>query len=217
MSKLFKRVVFIFFISLVTTYAQNQDPEAKLLLRDVKSKINSYKNIRISFKYSLENKEENISQETEGKVTLKENMYTLEILGIKRIFDGYNLYSISYEDEEVTISNYENDEENTISPNNMLSFFNQGYNYTLDIEQNKSGLLIQYIKFTPIDSKSEIKYILLGIEKRTKHIHNLIEIGKNNTKTTLLVTNFDYNLPLKNSYFSFNISEYSNFYINKID
>ena len=139
MSKLFKRVVFIFFISLVTTYAQNQDPEAKLLLRDVKSKINSYKNIRISFKYSLENKEENISQATEGKVTLKENMYTLEILGIKRIFDGYNLYSISYEDEEVTISNYENDEENNSNNKDNKNNENNKTNKTNNTNNKKDS------------------------------------------------------------------------------
>ena len=71
-----------------------------------------------------------------------------------------------------------------------------GYNYTLDIIQNKMGRKIQYIKLIPIDSATEIKYALLGIEIKTKHIYNLIEIGKNNTKTTLNVLEFNVNTPI---------------------
>ena len=37
----------------------------------------------------------------------------------------------------------------------------------------------------PIDSDSEIDHILLGIDIKTYHIHNLIEIGSN--KTPLLL------------------------------
>ena len=65
--------------------------------------MNTYKNIQISFKYVLENEAENIRQETKGKVTLEGDKYVLNILGIQRIFDGKTLYTISPEDEEVTI------------------------------------------------------------------------------------------------------------------
>jgi len=208
-----------FFLVLIGTSvaAQNRDPKAKSLLSEVKSTISGYQNVYISFKYVLENEEENIYQETKGEVTLKEEKYVLDILGIKRIFDGNNLYTISLEDEEVTISSYINEIENTITPNNLLSFFDEGYNYKLDILQNKYGIEIQYIKLTPIDSNSEIKYVLLGIETNSKHIYNLIEIGKNNSRTTLTVLNFKFNIPLLKSFFSFMPSDYPTFYINKID
>ena len=216
MNQILKITFFLLFIG-TSVAAQNHDPKAKSLLSEVKSTISGYENINISFKYILENEEENIYQETKGEVTLKEEKYVLEILGIKRIFDGNNLYTVSLEDEEVTISSYINEIENTITPNNLLSFFDEGYNYKLDILQNKYGIEIQYIKLTPIDSNSEIKYVLLGIDTNSKHIYNLIEIGKNNTRTTLTVLNFKFNIPLLKSFFSFTPSDYPTFYINKID
>jgi len=216
MNQILKITFFLLFIG-TSVAAQNHDPKAKSLLSEVKSIIRGYQNINISFKYVLENEEENIYQETKGEVTLKEEKYVLEILGIKRIFDGNNLYTVSLEDEEVTISSYINEIENTITPNNLLSFFDEGYNYKLDILQNKYGIEIQYIKLTPIDSNSEIKYVLLGIDTNSKHIYNLIEIGKNNTRTTLTVLNFKFNIPLLKSFFSFTPSDYPTFYINKID
>jgi outer membrane lipoprotein-sorting protein len=200
-----------------TIGAQSKDPKAKQLLSEVNEKVNSYDNIQISFKYILENESENIRQETKGKITLEKDKYVLDILGIQRIFDGKTLITISPEDEEVTISNENSDEDDTISPNQLLSFFEEGYNYKLDIIQDKMGRKIQYIKLNPIDSDTEIKYALLGIDIKTKHIYNLIEIGNNNTKTTLVVLDFDTNIPLPQSFFNFDASKYSDYYINNLD
>ena len=215
----FLKINFLLFalISLSTTVAQTKDPKAKQLLSEVNEKVNSYDNIQISFKYVLENESENIRQETRGKVTLQGDKYVLDILGIQRIFDGKTLYTISSEDEEVTISNEYSEEENTISPSQLFSFFESGFNYKMDIIQNKMGQKIQYIKLTPIDSETEIKYALLGIDIKTKHIYNLIEIGENNTKTTLNVLEFNTNTPLSQSFFNFDASKYSDYYINNLD
>ena len=215
----FLKINFLLFalISLSTTVAQTKDPKAKQLLSEVNKKVNSYDNIQISFKYVLENESENIRQETRGKVTLKGDKYVLDILGIQRIFDGKTLYTISSEDEEVTISNEYSEEENTISPSQLFSFFESGFNYKMDIIQNKMGRKIQYIKLTPIDSETEIKYALLGIDIKTKQIYNLIEIGENNTKTTLNVLEFNTNTPLSQSFFNFDASKYSDYYINNLD
>lgn len=215
----FLKINFLLFalLSLSTIVAQTKDPKAKQLLSEVNEKVNSYDNIEISFKYVLENESENIRQETKGKVTLEGDKYVLDILGIQRIFDGKTLYTISSEDEEVTISNENSEEENTISPSQLFSFFESGYNYTLDIIQNKMGRKIQYIKLIPIDSETEIKYALLGIDIKTKHIYNLIEIGENNTKTTLNVLEFNTNTALPQSFFKFDASKYSDYYINNLD
>ena len=208
-------VLLVLFIS-VTIFAQNSS-EAKSLLDEVNAKVKSYKNISIDFKYVLSNSEENISQETRGNVVMQDEKYVLNVLGITRIYDGKTLYSISPEDEEVTISTENIEDENTITPSKMLSFYENGYNYSMDIIQNLNGRKIQYIKLLPINSNSEIKHVLLGIDIKTKHIYNLIEIGSNNTKTTLTVNSFKTNEPLSKTLFTFDESKYKGYYINKID
>ena len=47
------------------------------------------------------------------------------MLGITRIFDGDKLYTISPDDEEVTISSQNPEDETTITPNKMLYFYEE--------------------------------------------------------------------------------------------
>jgi outer membrane lipoprotein-sorting protein len=197
-----------------TTQAQNA---SKKLLDEVSTIVKGYDNISIDFKYVLVNLEENINQETRGNVIMQGDKYLLNILGITRIFDGKTLYSISPEDEEVTISSENSQDENTITPSKMLSFYEDGYNYKMDIVQNINGRKIQYIKLTPIDSNTEINHVLLGIDSNTKHIYTLIEVGANKTKTTLTVNSFKTNEPLSKTLFTFDKVKYKDYYINKID
>ena len=198
------------------SFAQDTD-KAKALLNEVSAKVKSYDNIAIDFKYVLDNAKENINQETRGDVVMQGDKYKLNILGITRIFDGETLYSISPEDEEVTISSENAEDEGTITPSKMLSFYEDGYSYAMDIVQNVKGRRIQLVKLKPIDSNSEIKEVLLGIDSQTKHIYNLIEIGMNGTRTTLTVNSFKTNEQLSKSLFTFDESKYNDYYINKLD
>lgn len=201
----------------ITTFNSFSQNNAQNLLNEVSKKVKTYDNIAIDFKYVLENTAENIKQETRGDVILKQDKYKLNILGITRLYDGEKLYSISPEDEEVTISSQNEDDENSITPSKMLSFYEDGYTYTMDIVQNIKGRKIQLVKLTPIDTNSEIKTIYLGVDSQTKHIYNLITVGKNGTKTILTVNSFKTNAPLSKTLFTFDANKYKDYYVNHLD
>jgi outer membrane lipoprotein-sorting protein len=212
-----KKIFQFTFIFLISFSIQAQDKRAKALLDQVTSKVKSYDNIVIDFKYSLNNPKENINQDSRGNVTMKSNQYLLNFMGITKIFDGKKTYTIVPEDEEITISTVNEEDDNAITPSKMLTFFNSGYKYSMDILQDVRGRKIQYIKLIPISSKDQRKEILLGIDIKTKHIYNLIEMGKKGTKTTLTVNSFKTNQPLSKNQFTFAQSKYPNYYINKLD
>jgi len=199
-------------ISIAT--AQN----AKSLLNEVSAKVKSYDNIQIDFKYNLNNAKENVNQDTRGDVTLSGDKYILNMLGTTRLFDGEKIYSIVPEDEEVTISNYNAAEDKDITPSKMLTFYEKGYTYKMDIKQNVQGRRIQFVKLKPIDSKAEIKDILLGIDAQTKHIYKLIQTHANGTKYTLTVNSFKTDQPLSKTLFIFDNTKYKQdgYYINKL-
>ncbi len=209
-----KFLTIIFTIVSISSFSQNK---AKALLDQVSAKVRSYDNISLDFKYTLENLAEHIKQETRGDVVMQGDKYRLNILGITRLFDGEKMYTISTEDEEVTISSNIETDSDAITPSKMLSFYEDGHTYKMDIEQNIKGRKIQYVKLIPIDSNSEIKQMLLGIDAQTKHIYNLIQTGINGTKTTLTVNSFKTNAPLSKTLFTFDANKYKAYYINNLD
>lgn len=213
-----KKLVLVFVLGVFAYNVSAQNAEkAKKLLDEVSAKVNSYENIQIDFKYQLNNKESNTKQESKGNVTLEGDKYVLNFLGFTKMFDTKKVYTIVPANEEVTITNAENDEEGSLSPSQMLTFYKNGYSYSWDILQNVRGRKIQYIKLVPTDSDSDIKTVLLGIDIKTKHIYNLIETAKNGTNTTLTVNSFKTNQPLSKSLFIFDESKYEDYYIDKND
>ena len=211
-----KKLSIILIALFITSFSQAQD--AKALLKEVSAKAKSYDNISIDFKYNLNNTKENVNQETRGDVTLQGNKYVLNMLGTTRVFDGKNIYTIVPEDEEVTVSAYNANDDKEITPSKMLTFYEKGYTYKMDIEQNVKGRKIQFVKLIPIDSKAEIKDILLGIDVQTKHIYKLIQTDAKGTKYTLTVNSFKTNQPVSKTLFTFDEAKYKKdgYYINKI-
>jgi len=207
--------IFSFFLTISSLKAQN----TQSLLSEVSNKVKSYENIQIDFKYSLENTRENVKQDTRANITLKGDNYVLNMLGVTRIFDGKTIYTIVPEDEEVTISNYSKEEDKSISVSEMLTFYENGYTYKMDIQQNIRGRKIQFIKLSPIDSTTEIKNILLGIDMQTKHIYKLIQIDSSGTNYTITVNSFKTNQPISQNLFIFDEEKYINqgYYINKLE
>ncbi len=210
----------IFFIVVTLSLGlclQAQDKKAKNMLDDVSAKVKSYDNMYIDFKYSLTNEEQNVNQDTRGDVTLMGDKYKLNLMGTTQIYDGQKLYTIVPEDEEVTISTQSPEDSDAITPSKMLTFFNKGYTYKWDIQQNVNGRMIQYIKLTPMDSESEIKQALLGVDEQTKHIYRLIMSQTNGTKITITVNSFKTDQPVPTNLFTFDKAKYPDYYINNLD
>ena len=205
-----KKIILVFTLVLLSnvTFAQNSE-KAKALLEDVYAKVKSYDNIYVDFKYVLNNSEAGINQETRGEVTLQGDKFIGNFFGTTLLYDGSKVYTIIPENEEVTIED-KSDDGSALTPAKMLTFYREGHNYEMDILQNVNGRKIQYVKLTPIDTDSEIKTILLGIDAETKHIYKLIETGKNGTTTTITVNSFKTDQPLSKTLFTFDEAKYKN-------
>ena len=196
--------------------AQN-DTKAQNLISEVLSKVKAYDNIQVEFSYILENTQEKLKQETRGSLSLKDEKYLLNLMGTTQLFDGEKIYTIIPEDEEITVSNYNPENDNQLTPSKMLTFFEEGYIYKNDILQNKDGRKIQYVKLIAKDSEADMQEALIGIDQMTKHIYNLIQSQDNGTRIEIRVTKFKPNQPLSTNMFSFDESRYPDYYINNLD
>ena len=206
-------------------FSQN-DPEAEELLNKVSENIKAYESMYININHNLSNEEEDIDQTNKVSFVKKGDKYNVKWNNITFIYDGEKLYTINPDDEEVTVSTEDLDEESTITPNKILTFFEEGYEFKMDTTQDVTVVdyyeqrvrkLLQYVKLVPIDSDSEIEYILLAIEKKNNRLYKSIVRGKNGTITTYTITSFEVDLTLNDDLFFFNKKKYKDYYINNID
>ena len=209
----------IFFISnfflFLSLCIQAQTPEAaKKLLDEVSKTISGFQNLTFDFTYVLENRQENIRQETKGSATISGDFYKLNFLGNEQLFDGEKTYTIIPENEEITISSLEDDNDFGINPSKLLVFYREGYAFQWDIKQNVKNRIIQFVKLIPIKENKDLKYLLLGIDLKTKTIFRLIEITTSQTRTTLTLKNLKTNMTLRPDFFDFDVSKYPDYYIN---
>lgn len=205
------------FMTPVPVLAQDAQ-QAQALLDAVAKKVSSYDNIEIDFTWNLVNQKEQVDQKTQGNVLLSGERYRLSMMGMTRVYDGDKLYTIAPDDMEITVSDLDPDQDKSVTPSKLLTFYKQGYTYAWDIKQKVAGRNIQYVKLYPIDSEAEIKHMLLGIDTATNHIYKLIQTDAQGTQFILTVKSFSPNQNLAKGTFEVNLNKYQDqgYYINTL-
>ena len=210
----FKNYFLFLFIGSVFTVWTQTPIEAQNLLELASKQMESYENIEFEFSYTLNNRVEQINQESSGKVTIAQDKYKLKFLDAIQLFDGKALYTIVPENEEITITQANDDEDFGINPKELLKFHKKGYDYHWDISQRVKGKNIQFVKLIPTKEDGDIVSLLLGIDTQKNHLYKLIEVGENGTVTTFTINQIKVDGSLSEDFFVFNQDDYPNYYIN---
>ncbi len=200
-------LIIAFFVFFTQLYAQNN--AGKALLDKVHDNIKSFKNVVIDFDYTLENKAENVKQTNAGKASLEGEKYRVDLFGTTQIFDGSKTYTIVPDNEEVNISNNEENSENTITPSKFYSFYQNGYTFKMLGAKSEGTKKLEFVQLNPIDTDSDTEKIVIGIDSKKNQIENITETGKNGTQTILSVKKFLSNQTLPEDTFKFDSKKYT--------
>jgi len=211
-NKNIKSVIALFFIAFVG-FSQS-DQRARDLLDQVSEVYAGYETMSMTFAYQLDNAAEGISQKEEGTILVANDKYKLSILGIQQLFDGTSIYTIDDMNEEIIVQD-ESSLDNPLNPLDIFDFHKEGYLLQWDIAQRVSGRDIRYVKLIPTESKSQSKYLLLGIDTATNQLYKIIDLGINGTDTTFTVQEFVANAPIEPETFVFDEDKYANYYIDR--
>lgn len=213
-----KKIILYTLLLFVFNFLSSQNDErASSLLEEVTNKIDTAVSYSIDFTYTLQNEIENINQESNGFIVIENDNYLLDFMGIKQLCDSKKIYSIVPENEEIIISDIkENENSESIKPSKLLNFYREGYLILWDKIENYKSSKLQFVKLIPSKSNSDIDYLLLGIDTKTKNIRKIVEIGKNKTKTVLTINSIKYNPEIDKNLFIFNENDYPNYYIESL-
>jgi outer membrane lipoprotein-sorting protein len=184
-----------------------QDAESTAILKELQKKLTSYTSISIDFTFRSE-KNDRFIDEITGSTLIKGNKYTLKTKQQHIFCDGTNIWNYLPEQKEVTVSLYDNEDNDQImNPLNMIQNYEKYYESDFIREVMEKGTLIQVIDLTPLTATSYYK-IRLILDKKKKQIMRFIVHEKDGLQYTYAVNRFEVNQNLSDSQFSFDSTKY---------
>jgi outer membrane lipoprotein-sorting protein len=191
--------VFLALLSLLfflPAYAQT-DKKARTILDEVSAKTKAYKTVRIEFTYKMENKAQNIDDSFKGVLISKGDSYKLSFSGQEIFSNGKTVWTYLKDANEVQINNASK-EDDSFTPNNLLSSYNENFKARLLEETSKQ----QVIELVPIQKKNFNK-VRVTIERARKMVSSITIYDKNGSTYTYTVNKFETNLPFTDGMFEF--------------
>ena len=184
MVKNFKLLIcFIFSLTIYSNNLFSQTLTPSNFVKSATDKISNANNTQFSFRYILENSNEKIRQEIEGKATLSKSYYKISFMGITQLFDGSKIYTIIPENEEITITSKSDESEFDFDLMSMMNYYNDNFDFKYDITQQVESKEIKYVKLIPKKNGDDIKNIFIGIFTNNLNFHKIIQVDSNNKIT----------------------------------
>jgi outer membrane lipoprotein carrier protein len=195
---------FTIILLFISTNLSAQDQLAKDLLNNLSTNTKSFKNIKVSFLSTMENKTHKINEKQKGTLELQEDKFRLIMTEQTIISDGEIQWIYLADMNEVQIMEYDS-EDDIMSPNKIFTIYERGYKYNYVGTNNEKGKLLQIIDLFPEESGPFVK-VTLAIDADKNQLHQITMKDKNGGTYTYLITKFESNLILLP--FNFNTSDF---------
>lgn len=193
-----------------TGFAQDADQEkAKKILDRASQKTKGYKTLTIKFGVTITNPdtEEPIGQK--GTIRIKDGKYRLDMTDQEVYNNGKVITTYLKEDNECYKSDATEVEEDMISPEELLTIWEDGYNYKYggetDYAKSKCDIIFLYPKQNTDSKFHTIKLIIDQVKGEVVWVHLK---GRDGSKMTYKLVEMTKDVEMDDSIFDFNEGEH---------
>jgi len=191
--------------------AQNEaknDPDAKKILDGVSAKFKTYKTVKASFTYKVENAAGKLLSTKAGSVIMKGAKYKVTIVGQEIFCDGINVWTYDKAAKEVTITKFDG-ESTTLTPQKLFTnFYDNDFLYKLNGEQKQGNKTLQEIEMTPTDKTRPFHKVYIYVDKVTKSLYSTKVLEKAGSRYSYIINTLTPNTIIADSLFVFDIKKY---------
>ena len=201
--------IFITFLAL-NTLAQDQDPKAKKVLDELSKVTKAYKTISADYIFTILNKEKKQTEKQTGKVWVKGNKFKLEIPGNTIVCDGKTMWAHNKDANEVSIKNFDVNNEDQLNPAKIFTMYETGYKYKYEKEEKVSATLCHLIILYPSIKPEKKKFhtVKLYVDKTKKQVTKLVMLMKDGTSQGYEIKTFKPNAEISDAVFVFDLKPF---------
>ena len=189
-----------------STNAIAQDELAESILEKLSNTTKAYTSISIEFENVFRNKSVGINEKSSGKLELKGDNFRIEMPEQLIINNGSTHWVYLKEMNEVTIMDYDSEDEDALSPNKLFTVYNEDYKNTYVQASSVDGERMHIIDLFPKESGYIMK-IRLTINSLKNQISILSLYDKNGGVYTYNIKSFKINLEI--APFTFDTTKYT--------
>ncbi|MFV0472507.1 MAG: LolA family protein [Paludibacteraceae bacterium] len=203
--------IFVAFLALFSSEinAQN-DSKAVTIIEQI---LNFSKNDAVKTNFTLVTKTvASKEQRLSGDITMKGDKFLLNIGGMNVLFDGKTQWAYSEDINEVTITEPTKKEIAETNPMAILA----AYKANSAIKMIKSSSTTHTIQITPKAVDSDIKKVLVNVNKKNNYPLSIQITNKKGDITTLTFSQFKSDLKISENVFAFNKNKYKNLETNDL-
>ena len=182
------------------------DKKAEELLQKVIDKMAAYDNIKAELSYTMVNVDMDIDEKKTGVIFVKGDSYRIEMEGQVIISDGKTIWTYIADSEEVMVSDVEDSDE-SISPNKILTTYNDEYKAKFDSDKKYKNIDLKLIILKPNEGK-QFENMSLLVNEKNLTLENFSVYDKNGNVFTYNIINLESNLELPEDTFIFDPAKY---------
>lgn len=202
-----KLLLLVFSVFSFALSAQDQDPKAKAILDDLSKTTKSYKTITAEYGFTIFNKDKKQLEKQTGKVLIKGQKFKLEIPGNTIVCDGKTLWNYNKDAKEVTIKNFDADNEDQLNPSKIFTMYETGYKFKFDKEEKVGAVTYQVIDLFPAVKPEKKKFhtIKLYVDKTKKQVGQLKMLMKDGGTQVYEIKSLKPNVEMADNQFVFDL------------
>jgi outer membrane lipoprotein carrier protein len=204
-----KTLVLIVNLLVITNLTMAQkDKKATAILDEMSKKYQTMKSFSAAFTYGIEGTNAKMTESYKGDVTIKGAKFRLKMAGQEVFANGKDMYSYVKETNECSVTEFNPNEMDALSPTKIYTIYKKGYKYVFLEEVKEGSQFYEIVELSPEDKLSKVAKVQIKIDKKDKSVKSWKVWDKNGKRTVFRVDRFSPNAPADDKIFTFDKKKY---------
>ncbi len=199
-------ILSLLIINPISSSSESADNQSSQILNKLSKTYKTYKSIKASFSVSIKNKQTNTSVKQTGTLYQKGKKFRVNMSGQEIFCDGKTIWTYLKDANEVQISKFDA-KTMDINPSEIFTIYEKGFLHKYAGQVSNGTKTLDVIELTPTDKNKGYFKVKLGIDKLANKVKEMSVYSKNGIVTTYVITKFEPNVAISESYFKFNAKD----------
>jgi len=192
------------FTNVLTTTVQAQgDKKSTAILEAMSNKYQKVKSFKAVFTYTPEG-----GKPLKGDATVKGTKFRLKMAGQEIFNDGKLMATYIKETNEVNLQDFDPSAGGDLDPTRIYSAYKKGFKYAFLQEKKEGAQTYEVVELTSTGKNSQVDKVQIQVNKADKSINSWKIFQKNGQKVTYKVEQFQPDVTVPDTYFTFNSKQF---------